>query len=444
MNSASVQRKKSTRIAILVIHGVGQQMRFDTLSGFAASLKTSLLTLNPNASCEIRRDLIDANGIDSLLRISCDDTQIDVIEYYYQPKLQRQVSREDVIDWLANTAKRVKRIYNFKLLSGKAPDERYLLSRVSLFAKFLLLLINLSKFLELTGFTSPLANLLKRFVFSRLDSVLTDFVGDVVAYTAIDPKLRLNEVREDILFGCVDKIKSLLTNEDKEKKELTYDHVLVAGHSLGSVVGYDALSKINRELQNSATNLPGGNERLSGLVTFGSPLDKIAMFFWPLPEEKEKISERFGVEADRKSKWLDEKNALYAGLLTHFHGLRGLENIMDGKTLSVIQPQSNPLDHVVWLNFFHPEDLIAGHLDAYKKLTNIKTSAEITGPDASDHYGGAYTPSFPEAHSYYWYDPKMMEIIIKTFLHNNIIDVIKRGDIGDYLEGVLKSLDNSK
>jgi len=435
MSQSPTQGSGKKRSAILIAHGIGQQKRFDTLGGFAAGLKVNIQRRHPDASLEVSRELLKSGNIDSLLRLHQGegDTQVDVVEYYYQPKLQRQVKPEDVVDWLLTAAKRIKQVYRSRAFSDrerKTPGDRYLLAGTAGLLRIVRPLIALVALLERFQFASPIANFVKRFIFARLDTVLTEFVGDVVAYTAIDPRLRLNTVREDILSGCVNKLKHLLEAKDEQGEPL-YDQVIVAGHSLGSVVIYDAVSQINRELQVGHWQIPGGNERFSGLVTFGSPLDKVAMFFWPLPEP---AAESTSDSASRnKAEWLRSKQALYAGLLPHFHGLRGLNVALRGEQpLSVTQPESKPLGHMVWLNFYHPKDLVAGHLDAYEKLTNIKTSAEIA--EKGGGYSGSHSPSFPEAHSYYWYDPRMLQMIIDTFLERDIAHAIKQKKVGDFLK----------
>jgi len=434
MHQPQAKNRKSNRSAILIVHGVGQQKKFDTLSGFAAGLKTHIQRRHPHTPLKISRELLKGNNIDSFLRLHWgqqNKTQLDVVEYYYQPKLQRQVKREDVFNWLLTTAKRVKQVYRSKGLGENKrlpPGKSYLLTG-SWLLPFIRGLIFLITLFEQFKFSLPITNFVKRWVFARLDTILTDFAGDVVAYTAIDQKLRLNKVRENILSGCIHKLKYLLEAKN-EKGELLYDQVVVAGHSLGSVVIYDTVSQINRELQTGLWKIPGNNKRLSGLVTFGSPLDKIAMFFWPLPEKMPPSNDD---TLKTKAKWLEAKTALYVSLLPHFHGLRGLNTALQNEqTLSVKQPESKSLAHMVWLNFYHPRDLIAGHLDAYEKLTNIKTSIEID--KNGDNYSGKHTPNFPEAHSYYWYDPRMLQMIIDTFLERNIANAIHREEVGDYLE----------
>ena len=61
-----------------------------------------------------------------------------------------------------------------------------------------------------------------------------------------------------------------------------YDRVLIAGHSLGSVIAYDTLNELLDRARSSNSTAhafaPRDLEKLRGLVTFGCPLNKIFYF----------------------------------------------------------------------------------------------------------------------------------------------------------------------
>ncbi|MGE5242873.1 MAG: hypothetical protein ACM3SQ_01415 [Betaproteobacteria bacterium] len=105
---------------------------------------------------------------------------------------------------------------------------------------------------------------------------LVEFVGDVAAYVSAPWLDRFNRLRDAIKKTAVDVGQGVYANR-------TYEHVVVLGHSLGSVVAYDVLNGlINDDLLASAA--PGGRPRdvvarTRTLVTFGSPLDKTAFIF---------------------------------------------------------------------------------------------------------------------------------------------------------------------
>ncbi len=110
---------------------------------------------------------------------------------------------------------------------------------------------------------------------------LTAYVADIAVYTNIDAKSKSYAARNAILNGSSAALKYLLTCGD-------YGRVILAGHSLGSVIAYDTINELLA--QYNAAPGPGVDRpdpnvtleqlhTLKGLVTFGSPLDKVYYFF---------------------------------------------------------------------------------------------------------------------------------------------------------------------
>lgn len=112
-----------------------------------------------------------------------------------------------------------------------------------------------------------------------LRRVLVDYVGDIAVYVTADAKQASYEARTAILKASTAALARLLRRHDR---------VIVLGHSLGSVIAYDTINELLSRVWASpdagtppaqppvdATNLG----RLQGLVTFGSPLDKVYYFF---------------------------------------------------------------------------------------------------------------------------------------------------------------------
>jgi pimeloyl-ACP methyl ester carboxylesterase len=418
--ASSVQNGPETcafagRTAILIVHGVGQQHKYQTVADFAAGLQPTI-ERRTGVSLVAERVLMAVDGrAESVLRLRPDTSDssacVDIVEYYYQPALQRRVETIDVVNWLVDTAEHIRKLYetNARLKARLGGEEAktalgpsYMLART---AWLLSILVPLWRWLRpvgeaLLGRALPFwFSLIGRLIAGRIEPLMRDFVGDVTAYTAIDPRLKLNDAREQILQGCVEMIKNLIERPGSQSQ---YDRVVVAGHSLGSVVAYDALSRIAHQC---ATDLwrPSLNvlNRLRGLVTFGSPLDKVALCFWPSDDETQAASPTSG---GVRAQWNALRHDLFAAMLQHFHGMRGLAVTSGGAP--VVQPSVQPLKHVVWLNFFHPRDIIAGSLDAFVGVVNIRTY----GRDAND-------PFFPEAHSFYWYDREgMLPAIVDAFV----------------------------
>lgn len=149
--------------------------------------------------------------------------------------------------------------------------------------------------------------------------------------------------------------------QQEENGELIYDQVILAGHSLGSVVAYDALDRLSNDLNTGNWRFPKDKrERLPGLVTFGSPLDKIALFFWPNNELPSPAKNRKHLPAAAdKDNWSILRADFQSRLLAHYHGMRGLrpqlwdgtEARADAKRFRWQQRDlaDQPLRHVLWL-----------------------------------------------------------------------------------------------
>lgn len=77
-------------------------------------------------------------------------------------------------------------------------------------------------------------------ILALVKSPVVDYVGDVAIYTPTDKKSKSYEVRQHTLGGATDMIRSLISSTEPE-----YGRMGIAGHSLGSVIAYDALNRIN-------------------------------------------------------------------------------------------------------------------------------------------------------------------------------------------------------
>jgi hypothetical protein len=122
--------------------------------------------------------------------------------------------------------------------------------------------------------------------FARIaQAFLKNFMGDVAVYVNADAKAKNYAARRAILSGATLAITRLLKDDPR-----SYQRVIVAGHSLESVIAYDVLNELmNRRLATTdqvVGSVPPRAEihqndldKIKGLVTFGSPLDKVVYFF---------------------------------------------------------------------------------------------------------------------------------------------------------------------
>ena len=102
---------------------------------------------------------------------------------------------------------------------------------------------------------------------------LVEYVGDVAAYVSSHSLDKFNDLRLRIKATVFAIAKAIYAEKDQP-----YDGVILAGHSLGSVITYDTLNAlINDDALSTEPLRVLRRTRL--LLTFGSPLDKTAFIF---------------------------------------------------------------------------------------------------------------------------------------------------------------------
>jgi hypothetical protein len=244
-------------------------------------------------------------------------------------------------------------------------------------------------------------------------NVLTSVAGDVAAYNTLDPKYHLYTVRKKILGGAVAALRYLLepSNDGPYKKsDWLYGKVLLAGHSLGSQVAFDAINRFDHLLSQGEIRGADSNgflilngkpsrqkisDRLAGLVTFGCPLDKVAFFF----------REHCG-----KERYLQQQ------ILENFHCFkqRDWSLAQDDPPFKLKSTLARLLEDMPWRNYFDPNDPISGGLDFYHELTNINCHFE---EGTKQKLPGFLGHIWPFTHSRYWKCREMYGDIINQLLH---------------------------
>jgi hypothetical protein len=117
--------------------------------------------------------------------------------------------------------------------------------------------------------------------------ILINYVGDVAVYVNANELSKNFQAREQILDECTGALSQILrqrTNPLDSTSPYVYDRVLIAAHSLGSVIAYDTINELlNRVRTSNPANpkalQPEDLEKLRGMATFGCPLNKIFYFF---------------------------------------------------------------------------------------------------------------------------------------------------------------------
>ena len=106
---------------------------------------------------------------------------------------------------------------------------------------------------------------------------ILQYVGDVAIYLSAHKANRFYEARQAIQKTARDLAHFVFDRRGADGESL-YPRVVLAGHSLGSVIGYDALNRLLLEDRTTGTDRQV-RRRTAAFITYGSPLDKTAYVF---------------------------------------------------------------------------------------------------------------------------------------------------------------------
>lgn len=124
----------------------------------------------------------------------------------------------------------------------------------------------------------------------KIQYFIIQYMGDVIIYVSSNEVNSFWKIRDDIkqiglnlakiVYGAVNNDHTHLSKKLKNKFDphFLYSKITIVGHSLGSVIAYDTLNAIINQdkLDSGARNVV---ERTEALITFGSPMDKVAFLF---------------------------------------------------------------------------------------------------------------------------------------------------------------------
>jgi len=258
-----------------------------------------------------------------------------------------------------------------------------------------------------------------------LKRVFVDYLADVALYTTADENSVFFATRAAILKEATRRIRFLL-------RERQYGSVAIAGHSLGSVIGYDAINSLRVEAQlprgdglqgvfdelgrltaklspedaTTATALVGQLERvalgtpvepagdaaardrrvfiapvtavefarLTTFITFGSPLNKVLYFF----RTRIKVYE-----------------TIRGHIVQELHGFRQLPDLLTRDP--TIADRTTPVDDELrWVNIYSPMDPVSARLVFYSKV----------------HEHRRWFLFWGKCHVSYWHDPKFYREVL--------------------------------
>ncbi|SFS96492.1 hypothetical protein [Marininema halotolerans] len=351
------------KFTFLIIHGMGEQQEFSTLDLFTRNLMNVLHahTQTPILLEHCHDPLHPV--IENFVRLTYSDptpTQLDLHEYYWAPTSERSISFKEIIQWLIHASKGAKHFYQtHQALAAKYDWDSTLTTLDQLYLK------------EIGGVTEGVGSLpilrqklphwlepLLRLIMSNSEKLVVDYLGDVATYTTTDKRLSQYATRLEILNGAIAKVRYLL--------EKDCEHLILLGHSLGSVIAYDVLNGIHLAIQSDPV-FKDHHHALKKLITFGSPLDKVAFF----------LSDQTPVTYSIK-RWMINNLLSYRQLHTPptFPGFV--------QTTPFLEPI---LEQLPWENYWDPKDPISGPLDYYTHVENIQVDNGL---------------SWGYAHSGYW------------------------------------------
>lgn len=169
-----------------------------------------------------------------------------------------------------------------------------------------------------------------------LRGFLVDSLGDVPLYVTADEKSDLYKVRAEVLDQSASFLAWLLGE---------YQAIYVAGHSLGSVIAYDTLNALQRDMRIDPPRERRNLEPLQGLFTFGSPLDKVEYFF------------RTRVGANQKVR---------AQLLESLHGFKRTASDLSFEPYTFHAYDIPAPQGFWWVNYYASLDGVSGRLSRFE------------------------------------------------------------------------------
>ncbi|HWB27903.1 MAG TPA: hypothetical protein VG738_20665 [Chitinophagaceae bacterium] len=379
----------SQNTAVLVVHGIGNQLPLETLDSFGRGLIKQYKMADYELS--VTHELVTkpaGEGKDAWfdntlrLKIAGSPYYIDLYEYYWANYTEDKADSDDIAKWLNGVVKGASSFYSeqknaelgkrykdespFFSKKGTLNRRRYKLFLFSTRHFFTFIRTLYKGLLRLIGLIPVVGNWAKSVIEDIEKSEEANFnniIGDIVVYNVTDPKCKYYSVRRDILDSGVKALKYLIETGEQSGLPL-YPSVIVAGHSLGTQVSYDVINKINLMINKGQISNYSNDgchkiskkpisSQLNGFITFGSPLDKIAFFLREV---------------------VPDENYLRQQMLDDYHGFKQQDWSLNNKNINYTKVRNTLarfLDGILWRNYFDGHDPVSGALDYYKNLTNI-------------------------------------------------------------------------
>lgn len=411
--------------AILIAHGIGNQKPLETIDVFARGVVDSLIIYGGHAlKIKMSHQLVAKQGdnqsyywFDNFIRIKHDEytSHIDIYEYYWANRTEDKTNLGKIITWLRKVTLGARHFYenNKKLITGTNDKSIFKNNKGSFnFVRYFAIIYLLGSFgaivsMLIKGILAfvrvlPFGQYIADSMAEKLAGSASDtanIIGDIAIYNEVNPRSDLCAIRKEILNGAVKAIRFLVEPTDEELTKIAYDRVVVAGHSLGSQVSFDAINRLTHQInlgelkgydkegyrinkvgQKVLSN--GQHLHISQLLdryfTFGSPLDKVAFFL----REQCKKEEYIRIQ-----------------MLQNFHCFKQRKWDEDAEKRHPLDTTIvRQFDSILWRNYHHKRDYVSGSLDYYHSLTNVNC----------DFPSGF----FNFTHSNYWYSSQFFGDIL--------------------------------
>jgi hypothetical protein len=325
----------SSPVAMLVCHGMGQQVRYETLGQVAASV----LKYASGQGCKDFTNTVhlsqQENSFLARAELSwkeSDDTEhhLHIYEAYWAPVTEGKVTYRDTVTFLLSAA--WKGIHSSRLFKTSI-FKRYLfgamrnltISKMTMVGLLITAVFVIAQVAAIALVLAKLADQLKQielvhFAFKQILIImlpgihtladtrfttnqhihvaaaivgwyalvaeiffvryfLVQYAGDVAAYISPYKSSKFEDIRNRIQSIGLNVAKVIYGFENTTPVP-DYQRVVIVGHSLGSVLAYDTLNAVlNLDETSAHRHAKRVLERTSKLITFGSPLDKTAFLF---------------------------------------------------------------------------------------------------------------------------------------------------------------------
>jgi hypothetical protein len=302
-------------VAYIVVHGMGQQVEYETLSQLGELMvdeERKLGTYSAPAGVKVVRVKItnDPNDVplsraEFTVQRAKEQIDVHVYEGYWAPLTEGKITFLETISFPFSAALNglVSSVRGSAFKRWMFGDFQDLPIRMGTFYSLFTLLIGLCAVLPPLGlayyywqeyqagkfhwmiisghpiFSAALLAALAFYCWA-IYYVTVEYAGDVAIYVSSYKVSKFEKTRskiQDAVFNVVRQVYSAKAGGGQPG--FLYDKVVFVGHSLGSVIAYDMLNAaISWDLAENASSMRVV-ERTSALITFGSPLDKTAFLF---------------------------------------------------------------------------------------------------------------------------------------------------------------------